>query len=102
MERMTRTPTLDRIIDHGTTDQASGIITCVDGAVLGVYANSLVHSLPMADSAGPYTHLEVVTSEGIEPPDGGWIINRDQHWRGYVEVNDVRGLIIGHGGEAAA
>ncbi|KAB1661560.1 hypothetical protein F8O07_06555 [Pseudoclavibacter sp. CFCC 13796] len=99
---MSATATLDRIIDHGTTDQASGIITCADGAVLGVYANSLVHSLPMADSAGPYTHLEVVIPEGVEPPEGGWIINRDQHWRGYVEVEDVRELIARHGGEAAA
>ena len=102
MERMTKTPTLDRIIDFGTTDQASGTITCADGAILGVYANSLVHSLPMADSQGPYSHLEVVVPEGIEPPEAGWIINRDDRWRGYVEADTIRSLVASHGGEIAA
>ncbi|WP_371099007.1 hypothetical protein [Streptomyces sanglieri] len=119
---------LDHAATHGTGHIPSSI-RLADGNTITVQAgpggaNCLPfpnggtgpHSVP-TDYAGPYTHLEVYLSEGVDPTDSdGWDLedsveswltsgdNEPDNGRLFYEVpvEDIRALIEEHGGEHPA
>ncbi|MFF4179676.1 hypothetical protein [Streptomyces sp. NPDC001750] len=118
------TTRLDHAAAHGTGRIPSSI-RLNDGKTITVQAGPGANCMPFPDGgtgphsvpsdyAGPYTHLEVYLSEGVDPADSDgweledsvelWLTSGDDgpdEGRLFYEVpvEDVRALIEEHGGE---